>query len=512
MPKAGKKVKGSAKVKDGLSLEVDALKAEEEAKKKEEWNRIRLLQKLEEETKLSAVNAKLIENFWRDKMREAKTIELKKQIEVLAQQHDRQVDRKDAILSMLLADLDEAEEQYRMTLRTHLQNVDALIALHRERISDFEREFEVQLHDLQIEFDEERKGIIRKNEDEKQEIEDIIAAMKKEHESAEDEMKQEFSTQRDDLKNKNTEEYTVLKITLEKIIEEYRHRMQEEHDAYTAATEGTLKEYQNLMSQDQETAKTIDTQMRKIQRLQEQLAHWKAKLANAVRDGEVRNTTLRAEKENILRHLKDLKEHMNRFRESERKHIAELVSNAHKTIKVLEDRVAQGDRILRLVEMNAKLETEREKVIPFYKTNLNGDEEALAREQVIADGGGLVPQTSVETSVDGVQVLQLDGAVTSVDYDGILAPLEGFYKRLNKVTLDKMALEEERTRLVEENGSLKAMLKEYLDGVSVNEDVMNRANPLMVVNQAPRKKRSELGATNGRGLVEAAIVVHQMAR
>ena len=49
---------------------------------------------------------------WRKIMRVAKTEQLKKEIQIYQQNHDREVDAKDAILQMLDRDLDEAEEQY----------------------------------------------------------------------------------------------------------------------------------------------------------------------------------------------------------------------------------------------------------------------------------------------------------------------------------------------------------------------------------------------------------------
>ena len=54
---------------------------------------------------------------------------LRKDIEILSQNHERDVDRKDAIIQMLDRDLEEAEEQFQMALRSHLQNVDRLIDL-----------------------------------------------------------------------------------------------------------------------------------------------------------------------------------------------------------------------------------------------------------------------------------------------------------------------------------------------------------------------------------------------
>ena len=60
-------------------------------------------------------------------MREAKSKELKKDIEILSQTFERVVDRKKSVIDSLAKDLEESEEQYGMALRCHLQQVDYLI-------------------------------------------------------------------------------------------------------------------------------------------------------------------------------------------------------------------------------------------------------------------------------------------------------------------------------------------------------------------------------------------------
>ena len=61
--------------------------------------------------------------------------------------------------------------------------------------------------------------------------------------------------------------------------------------------------------------------------------------------------------------------------------------------------------------------------------------------------------------------------------------LNRFFKKFNKGMLDKCAIDKERQRLERENADLRSILKQYLDGISVNDDVMNNpVNPLMVVN------------------------------
>jgi hypothetical protein len=56
--------------------------------------------------------------------------EIRKDVEIISQSHERDVDRKDAVLQMLDRDVDEAEEQYQVALRQHLRNIDSFIDVH----------------------------------------------------------------------------------------------------------------------------------------------------------------------------------------------------------------------------------------------------------------------------------------------------------------------------------------------------------------------------------------------
>ena len=66
----------------------------------------------------------------------AKSQELKKDIEILSQTFERVIDRKEAIIKSLVKDIEEAEEQYQMALRSHLQNVVGLIGTYYSLFSD----------------------------------------------------------------------------------------------------------------------------------------------------------------------------------------------------------------------------------------------------------------------------------------------------------------------------------------------------------------------------------------
>jgi len=89
--------------------------------------------------------------------------------------------------------------------------------------------------------------------------------------------------------------------------------------------------------------------------------------------------------------------------------------------------------------------------------------------------------------------------------------LDQFSKRFNKVLLDRLAIDKQKKMLDKENVFLKSLLKQYIDGVSVNDDVMANANPLFVVNykvnlNKPPVEKAEVPRT----YVEANVVVNNV--
>ena len=83
--------------------------------------------------------------------------------------------------------------------------------------------------------------------------------------------------------------------------------------------------------------------------------------------------------------------------------------------------------------------------------------------------------------------------------------------------LDKLAIDKQKATLEKENMFFKSLLKQYLDGVSVNDDVMNANNPLLVVNnkvnlnRPPVERMGADGSVPHKTVVEANNVVNNRA-
>jgi len=461
----GKKGKGlESDQEKQLRNEIERMKEEEAARAKEAMRKRMLKEWQAQEEKYSRVNRLKILNQWRKLMRLVKVEDLRKEIEIVSQNHEREVDRKDAIIQMLDSDLEDSEEQYQMSLRSHLLIVDRLIDLHNQKLKGLELEFDRDQQDLIDEFGSERTEMTTSHGRHKKELLDIMALMESEFKDHELEARQDFESAREEIKNKNSEDYNVLRFTLEGLIEELERHFDSAHANYMATTEQRTIDFKHLTIKDQQSAKTIEVQMRRLQRLQDSLTHWRTKLTSNQRECEERNRALKEERDAISKHFQELKGRMNKFRETEARRLQELTINSQASIKALKAKLERAERILKLAELTRKLETEREKVLPFYESSVEEEEKAASEAADI--------RRSLQTSAVGK-----DGQVIEEwDY------LNNFFKRYNKVLLDVMAIDREKERLGRENGSLRSILKQYLDGISVNEDVINAPNPLLVVN------------------------------
>merc|ERR1719221_1938735 len=132
------------------------------------------------ELKNTKYNMSKIQESWLKIMRSNTTKNLKKQVEIISQNHDRDVDRKDAILQMLDRDLDEAEEQHQVAVRSHLLNVDRLLEIQNSRLLALEDDFKRDVATLTEEFRLERGQIEERHTLEKRELQLLIDQVERE--------------------------------------------------------------------------------------------------------------------------------------------------------------------------------------------------------------------------------------------------------------------------------------------------------------------------------------------
>ena len=368
-----------------LYQEQQRLAEEEMAKKKEDMLTQFLKDKLTKEEKATKFNVNKLNHQWRNIMRETKSKDLKKDIEILSQTFERVVDRKESVIKSLAKDLMEAEEQYSMALRSHLRNVDNLIDLQRQRLITLQDNYNDELEVLRGEFDTERSLIVDKHNQEMCELQDIIFGMEQNVMERENESKSDFQSLRDEIKNKNLEEKHALRVQLESAVENLWQQFQLALKNYNETTEDRKNSFEALKLRDEKSAAEIEAQMRKLQRISDNIALIKSKMAANTKECEERNRNLKAEREVMVAHFQNLKGQMNILRDNERSSLSKLILDSDGSIKELTRISSKGERILKLAEMCRKLQTEEEKVVPFYASSLTqqeqSDVDAAVKEQ-----------------------------------------------------------------------------------------------------------------------------------
>jgi len=469
--------------------------------------------RMEEEAKISKINNLKIINQWRKIMRLAKTEALKKDIEILSQNHERDVDRKDAILQMLDRDLEEAEDQYQMSLRSHLMNIDELIKLHDSRLYALERSFHQDLKTLQGDFGDEKEIITSKFQNEKKELNSIIDSIEAQEEARDNDAKHLFEQLREEIRNKNLEEINMLRISLDAQIEELEQQFETAHLNYLQQTAQRTHDFKELTQNDQKLSLEIEQKRKKIDNLQTTIQHWRAKMRQLNRETEERNRLLLAEKHSIQKHYQQLKQRIKVYRSTQNTRLLHLSQSANSCKKALSNKIEFARRIIQLSELSRKMESVTEQVLPFVPPDIDVGEQQYGNQNNNQDNGAPADDTILETdsaargkappvTTPAPPALPAAGANNMVSAISSTPPphqssiwtidemqpipdnerLANFYRKYNKVMLDNVAIGKEKERLELENAQLQDLIQQYMSGMLLDTTTLAEDNPLFVVN------------------------------
>ncbi|XP_018417380.1 PREDICTED: coiled-coil domain-containing protein 65 [Nanorana parkeri] len=497
MPKKGRKKSGKlsrmTEEERLLYMQQKMLAEEEQNKKKHDMLMQFLKVKLAKEEHTSSINLNKLNVQWRAVLREVKAKELRKDIEILSQTFERVVDCKNSVVKSLIKDVEEADEQYTHALRSHLQNIDQLLELQRERLDLLQEEYQQELDTVLQEFDTERKMIMEQEDKEMLYLQNVMLAMEQNTLESESEAKLEFQSMRDEIKNKSLEEKHSLRVILETTIEDLWKQVQQAQKNYLNATEDRKIAFEILKAKDEKSAKEIAYQMKKLQKIQESINTLRNKISAHARENEEQNRRLREDKKVVHKQFQKVKQHMNQARAAEHSRLTTLTVQSNAALKELQRVIDKGEQIIRVAEMCRKLETEEEKVLPFYPSTLSDADKEEAEK------------ASMEKPSEQLALLMQD-----------YITLDQFWKRYNKVLLERWALEREKTVLSQDNQKLRVLLKQYLDGISVSDEVLSQQNPLLILNNRSslqQKVPPQVPVTDKRvqrpvhNVIEAAHVV-----
>lgn len=432
-------------------------------------------------------------------MRIAKVASLQKDIEIISQNHERDVDRKDAILQMIDRDLEEAEDQFQMSLRSNLMNIDQLIKLHDTRLYALERGFQDELATYQKDHNDEKETITRKFNQEKKEMLAIIEAIENQEEEVESEAKHAFEQLREEIRNRNGEDINMLRISLDAQIEELENQFETAHLNYLQQTAQRTHDFKELTQNDQRLDDEIYRRRKEVDGLQTTIQQWRAKIRTLLRDTEERNKLLLDEKHSIQKHYQQLKQRIQVYRGSQNQRLLELSQAANSCKMKLGGKLELAKRVLNLAELCRNMENSYEQILPFVPAGVEGTEDATIHGTKESDMQGPEDEPTEEDAImEGMSLKSIKDSMTvkheippahqssAWSKNGRPVPpsdrLSNFYRKYNQATLDTIAIEKERERLSTENAQLEDLIQQFLSGTQLSETVLDDENPLFVVN------------------------------
>lgn len=190
------------------------------------------------------------------------------------------------------------------------------------------------------------------------------------------------------------------------------------HQKYQSDTEKRTEEHKTEFENNRATTENIDNLARECNIKKSKIDLLKLKILQHKKECSSRNNALKKEKENISKNYQELKDKMNRFREEEERRLKELTNNSRNAVEKLKEYLSLGERILKTAELCRRLETEKEKVLPFYESTVDENE---ISEEMKNQFQELTPEEYEEFKY-----------------------LNNFFKRHNKVLLDRLAIQKQK--------------------------------------------------------------------
>jgi hypothetical protein len=479
--------------------------------------------------------------------------------------HERDVERRDAAIAELQAQLAEVEQQFDVAVRAHLRAIDRLIEIQDGRLLALEQEFTRDVRALEEEFAVERADVVARHNAFRAEMAALQHELRVAEHARRVAARAEFEQRREAVRKANMDRISVLHNDMQTALDNMAKKCEDAHAAYLASTDQRTHEFKVLSQRGQRDTAMNERQQRALKRLTKLLQTLRSKMANNVRECEERNETLEGERDHVAGHLEALKAKMAAARAATDSQLKATSTAAQAAKAQLTAHTALAQRLLVLAETVRAAESGTEKAAGSQGAAGTAaaatGSAATTATPASSDAGaqGAAAGTSEERTPAGeaaptraahateqarVPPHQAVGRGNQLDAaaaDGHQAPLElldaettmheaarleKFYARYNKVLLETLAVERRRDTLRAENTELQAAVQHMLEGLSVSDATLQDANPLFVVNG--RMPHGTLAAAMGASgsartaagpgvkvsvpVVEAAVVFNAHAR
>ncbi|XP_067210933.1 dynein regulatory complex subunit 2-like [Linepithema humile] len=345
-------------------------KKTKEQREQEEEEHARMLRKeqLMREIKLGALTTKRYRTLWREMMMRIKMPQIIEDVEVAWRNFDRALDIKDYRISLLMDELAEAEEQYQRNVRSHIETIDRLLRSYKKKMEREEQNYRATLNEKLDQKDIEVNKICHQQNENEIFLQLVTHNVQQQLKESLNNLKSIALSKIDafvaDSKDIRRFSATQLENQLRSFWEELRQVLSD----YQNKTKDRRNHYEPLKEKDGKDQQVIAQQLLRTASLFEEIQKFRSKITtyDAATNREI--SEILAEYDFFQKVYWTVK---NRFlfeQAKDKEQLKILSIEYNKTIKHLERLVNKGKRLLTLMQICRKYETQYEKILPFVES------------------------------------------------------------------------------------------------------------------------------------------------
>lgn len=317
------------------------------------------------ETKYGSLTIRRHEKQWRDMLMKISVAHMREELQYAWHNFERIIDAKDFTISLLMDEIRDAEEQYMINLRQHNENIDRLIRLFDEKLDEIWEDYSKNVEQLEEMASSEAGAMRQSAADGENFLKTMLYGLEMESKAHAKEVRGEYLSKIDEEEKKYADTIQTLKGQLEKRLEQLWNTTQEFVQGHVNRTAIRQKEYVTLKQQDDALQTILVQQLAKIRKFYDLIKNLRQRYTEIEKEQQSVIDDLKMEHNYFNKIFFTLKRRLERDTAVDKKHLVLLTKKSNEIIDILNEYKKKGKFILTLAAVFRKMETLREKIMPF---------------------------------------------------------------------------------------------------------------------------------------------------
>ena len=419
-------------------------------------------QHLDRELKLAETHAKECQSQWRQVLSKEKFEELHKELPTLEHYHDESLQTKQDVLANFSSEIKYLQDLYQEAMVANMNRTEELISIHDDQVVSLDEQFRGNLAKAQTQFDLDTKKITDQYDGQIIQVEESIAHNESKVEGRERKARQKHTLDLHTIREGHIENMNNVRFVLETKMEGLTQELEQAKDAFARQTEATKGSYQKLKAKDDAIRQEIESKTRQANQCQREIHRLQLLAKQEEAQLEKEHEELLERKSRAISRWNRTQGQINKYRQEEQQKLVDLIKRANRYKGELQKQCEMAHRAKQIALDCRKLHEARSRgKSPTQSTQNN---------------------TKPIDNSDDSQFPNNEQAFAMKCLGRLGNDSQGFWKRYNAAKIDVLKLEKQVRQLRGRGESLERKLRQYQDGITVNNNALRGHNPLFVVN------------------------------